>query len=144
MTLFLPVTLTAAGAAALLNFWLGVRISRIRVSNRILHGEGPNGELTTRMRAHLNFTEYAPITLILIALIELATGPTIWLWGLAAAFLLGRALHAVGMVARLWMRQAGMLLTFLPMLALAGYAIYLGAQAPKQPPTTVFKIRPVG
>lgn len=141
--IILPVTLTAAGAAALLNFWLGARIVRMRISNKILYGEGAQGELTTRMRAHLNFTEYAPITLILIALLELATGPTIWLWGLAAAFLLGRALHAIGMVGPIWARQAGMLLTFLPMLGLAGYAIYTGAQAPKEPPTTVFKVRHV-
>lgn len=139
--IFLPVTLSAAGAAALLNFWLGARIIRIRLSNKILHGEGAQGELTTRMRAHLNFTEYAPLTLILIALIELASGSSIYLWGLAAAFLLGRALHAVGMVGPIWARQAGMLLTFVPMLLLASYAIYLGAQ-PQPAPTTVFKIGP--
>ncbi len=139
--IILPVTLTAAGAAALINFWLGARIVRIRVSQKILHGEGPGGELATRMRAHLNFTEYAPLTLILVALIELATGSTIWLWGFTAAFLLGRVLHAIGMVGPIWARQAGMLLTYVPMLALAGYAIYLGAQAPAAP-TTVFKIAP--
>ena len=141
--IILPVTLTAAGAAALLNFWLGARIVKMRVAGKIVLGEGPRGELTTRMRSHLNFTEYAPLTLILVALIELATGSTIWLWGLTAAFLLGRVLHAIGMVGPMWARQAGMLLTFLPMLALAGYAIYLGAQAPKAPPTTVFKVRQV-
>ncbi|MDG2533674.1 MAPEG family protein [Sphingomonas sp. HITSZ_GF] len=141
--IFLPVTLSAAGAAALLNFWLGARIIRIRLSNKILHGEGAQGELTTRMRAHLNFTEYAPLTLILIALIELATGSSIYLWGLAAAFLLGRALHAIGMVGPIWARQAGMLLTFVPMLLLASYAIYLGAQ-PQPAPTAVFKIGPKG
>jgi uncharacterized membrane protein YecN with MAPEG domain len=141
--ILLPVTLSAAGAAALLNFWLGFRIIRMRLAGKILHGEGPNGELGPRMRAHLNFTEYAPLTLILVALIELASGPTIWLWGLTAAFLLGRVLHAIGMVRPIWARQAGMLLTLAPMLALAGYAIYLAAQAPHAPATTIFKVRPV-
>ena len=140
----LPVTLSAAGAAALLNFWLGARIVRIRLSDKILHGEGPEGKLATRMRAHLNFTEYTPLTLILVALIELATGSTIWLWGAIAAFLLGRVLHAIGMVGPIWARQAGMLLTFAPMLLLAGAAIYLGAQAPDAAPVTVFKVRHVG
>ena len=141
--IILPVTLTAAGAAALLNFWLGARIVRIRVSRKILHGEGPDGVLATRMRAHLNFTEYAPLTLILIGVIELASGTSVWLWGLAAAFLLGRALHAVGMVGPIWARQAGMLLTYVPMLALASWAIYLGMQPPQTAaPTAIFKIGP--
>jgi uncharacterized protein len=139
--IILPVTLSAAGAAALLNFWLGARIVRLRLSNKILHGEGAQGQLTTRMRSHLNFTEYAPLTLILIALIELATGSTLLLWGFAAAFLLGRVLHAIGMVGPIWARQAGMLLTFVPMLCLAGYCIYISAQSPRTP-ATVFKIAP--
>lgn len=123
---FLPVALVTAGAAALLNFWLGLRVSRLRMSEKILVGDGGNVRLIARMRAQLNFAEYAPLVLILIALIELARGTQTWLWGVAAAFIVGRILHAFGMDGWLPGRTIGIALTMLTMLGLAGYAVFLG------------------
>ena len=140
--LILPVALTTAGAAAVINFWLGLRISRMRLSEKISVGDGGNARLLARMRAQLNFAEYVPIVLVLLALVELAAGTSLWLWAVAALFLLGRLLHAFGMDGWLAGRRLGILLTLLIMLGLAAYAIYLGAQAPKTPPATVFKIAP--
>jgi uncharacterized membrane protein YecN with MAPEG domain len=123
---FLPVALVTAGAAALLNFWLGLRISRLRISEKILVGDGGNPRLVARMRAQLNFVEYAPLVLILIALIELAGGTQMWLWGVALTFIVGRILHAFGMDGWLPGRTIGIALTMLTMLGLAGYAVFLG------------------
>ena len=123
---FLPVALVTAGAAALLNFWLGLRIGRLRISEKIMVGDGGNPRLVARMRAQLNFAEYAPVVLILIALIELARGTQAWLWGLAAAFIVGRVLHAFGMDGWRQGRMIGIAITLLTMLGLAGYAVYLG------------------
>jgi len=123
---FLPVALVTAGAAALLNFWLGLRVSRLRMSEKILVGDGGNVRLIARMRAQLNFAEYAPLVLILIALIELARGTQAWLWGVALAFIVGRVLHAFGMDGWLPGRTIGIALTMLTMLGLAGYAVFLG------------------
>jgi uncharacterized membrane protein YecN with MAPEG domain len=123
---FLPVALVTAGAAALLNFWLGLRISRLRISEKILVGDGGNPRLVARMRAQLNFVEYAPLVLILIALIELAGGTQMWLWGVALTFIVGRILHAFGMDGWLPGRSIGIALTMLTMLGLAGYAVFLG------------------
>lgn len=123
---FLPIALVTAGAAALLNFWLGLRVSRLRISEKIMVGDGGNARLLARMRAQLNFAEYAPLVLILIALVELASGTQAWLWGVALLFIVGRVLHAFGMDGWKPGRMIGIALTMLTMLGLAAYAVYLG------------------
>jgi uncharacterized membrane protein YecN with MAPEG domain len=123
---FLPIALVTAGAAALLNFWLGLRVSRLRMSEKIMVGDGGNPRLLARMRAQLNFAEYAPLVLILIALVELARGTQAWLWGVALLFIVGRVLHAFGMDGWKPGRMIGIALTMLTMLGLAAYAVYLG------------------
>jgi uncharacterized protein len=123
---FLPVALVTAGASALLNFWLGLRVSRLRISEKILVGDGGNLRLIARMRAQLNFAEYAPLVLILIALIELARGTQTWLWGVALVFIVGRVLHAFGMDGWRLGRMIGIAATMLVMLGLAAYAVFLG------------------
>jgi hypothetical protein len=121
----LPITLTIAGAAALLNLWLSVRVSLLRRRHGVSIGDGGNEAVATRMRAHANFTEYAPLFLILLGLVELARGPHPWLWAIAILFVLGRLLHAFGMdrPAPNALRIGGMLATYLPLLLLAGYAL---------------------
>lgn len=138
--LILPVTLCTAGAAAVVNFWLALRISQIRLSGKIFVGDGGDDRLVRRMRAQLNFAEYVPLTLILLALVELATGSSVWLWGVGAAIILGRLLHAFGMDGWGLGRRIGIALTLLSMLGLAAYGIYVAQYPPV--PTTVFKIGP--
>jgi uncharacterized membrane protein YecN with MAPEG domain len=123
---FLPVALITAGAAALLNFWLGLRVSRLRISEKIMVGDGGNPRLVARMRAQLNFAEYTPLVLIMIALIELARGTQTWLWGVALVYIVGRILHAFGMDGWGPGRMIGIATTMLTMLGLAAYAVFLG------------------
>jgi len=80
------------------------------------------------MRAQLNFAEYTPVVLLLIALIEFGAGSQFWLWIVAAIFLVGRLLHPIGMDGWRPGRQIGILSTMLTMLGLAAYAIWLAAQ----------------
>jgi uncharacterized protein len=125
--MILPITLTIAGAAALLNIWLGIRVSQLRRHFKVSVGDGGQAPLTTRIRAHANFVEYAPFFLILLALVELAIGSEAWLWGVAILFILGRLLHPFGMErpGGNALRVIGMLATWLPLLGLAIYAISL-------------------
>jgi uncharacterized protein len=123
----LPVALAAAGAAAILNIWLGVRIGRTRVAEKVLIGDGGNQKLIARMRAHLNFAEYTPIVLILIALVELATGTTTWLWAVAALYIVGRILHPFGMDGWMPGRTIGVAITLLTLLGLGVYAALIPA-----------------
>jgi hypothetical protein len=118
-------TLTVAGAAALLNLWLSIRVSLLRRRHRVSIGDGGNEAVATRMRAHANFTEYAPSFLILLGLVELARGSQTWLWAVAILFVLGRLAHAFGMdrPAPNALRIGGMMATYVPLLVLAGYAL---------------------
>lgn len=126
--MLLPVALTTTGAAAVINLWLGVRVSRTRMVEKVSIGDGGNPRLIARMRAQLNFAEYTPIVLILIALIEFGAGSQLWLWVASALYLLGRLLHPIGMDGWMLGRHIGIGITLLVMLALGIYAIYLASQ----------------
>lgn len=138
--MLLPITLTLAAASALLNFWLATRCSRIRVDEKVLHGDGGNPLLMKRIRAHANFIEYTPITLILFALVELALGVSLWLWIAALLFILARVAHAFGMESEKPNagRMVGILLTWVVMLGMAVtalYAAYNGTRTLAAPPS---------
>jgi hypothetical protein len=75
------------------------------------------------MRAHANYTETVPITLIAMAAAE-ATGLTAtWIWVGGFSLLVGRLMHAAILVTKGWghPRAAGMIMTFLPM---GGFGIW--------------------
>ena len=123
--MILPITLTLAGAAAILNIWLAARVSRLRALHKVSIGDGGNEALVRRMRAHANYGENMPLVLILIGLIELAGGDARILWGAGIVFILARILHAFGMdrpnPSRL--RMIGMLGNTLVLIGLAGWAL---------------------
>ncbi|MXO60100.1 MAPEG family protein [Altererythrobacter salegens] len=127
--ILLPTTLSAAAAAALLNFWLSTRVAKVRRANQIAHGDGGNALLGRRMRAHMNFVEYTPFVLILCAAIELAGRGGMILKAVMAIYMLARVAHAIGMdddnVPKT--RVIGIAITFLTMLGLAIYAVLIAA-----------------
>jgi uncharacterized membrane protein YecN with MAPEG domain len=127
--MILPITLTIAGAAALLNVWLARRVGQMRMTHRISIGDGGNEALIARMRAQANFIEYTPFVLILIGLIELAEGSKLWLWIVGVVYILARIAHGFGMDRPrgdpLKLRTAGTVVTALILLGLALYAIAL-------------------
>lgn len=95
--MFLPITLTTAAACGLLNIWLGARIGKVRIAEKVYVGDGGNESVLRRMRAQANFIEYAPIVLILIAALELGVGSKSWLWVASALFVVARVCHMFGM-----------------------------------------------
>ena len=127
--MILPITLTIAGAAALLNIWLARRVGQMRLTHKVSIGDGGNEALIARMRAQANFIEYTPIVLILIGLIELAEGSRLWLWIVGVAYILARIAHAFGMDRPrpdpLRLRMIGIIVTALILFGLAVYAIVL-------------------
>ncbi len=123
--MILPITLTAAGAAALINLWLAIRVGQVRTKEKVMIGDGGNENVIRRMRAHANFTEFTPFVLILIGAIELATGTSTWLWAVSSLYLVGRLLHAFGMDGFMPGRMIGTLITMASLLGLGGYAIYV-------------------
>ena len=125
--MIMPITLTIAGAAALLHVWLSVRVSQLRLRHKVSIGDQGNAAVTMRMRTHGNFAENVPIFLILLFLIEHAVGSPFWLWMVAIAFILARLLHVFGMERRgpNPLRVIGISVSWLVILGLAGVAIFL-------------------
>ncbi len=131
----LPITLTIAGAAALMNVWLGLRVSLLRRRLKVSVGDGGQAAIATRMRAHANYIEYTPFFLILLALVELAAGSETSLWFVAIIYIVARIAHAFGMDregANL-LRVAGISITWLCLLGLAAYAIVLSYRGRSEP-----------
>ena len=134
--MILTVTLTSAAAAAVINLWLSMRIGRLRMAHKISIGDDAGGPLTARMRAQLNFVENTAFVLILLALVELGLGSSMWLWGVGALYLVGRILHALGMDGMMWGRMAGTIITMLTLLGLAIGALAIVYLTPTNITTT--------
>lgn len=117
--IILPISLTIAAGAALLNLWLSIRVGRVRTKEKVFVGDGGNELVTRRMRAHSNFVENTAFVLILLALVELGLGSSMGLWGVGALYLVGRILHAIGMDGMMWGRMVGTIITMLTQLGLA-------------------------
>jgi hypothetical protein len=123
MSIALPITLVAAGGAAIINFWLAMRTGNVRRAAKVSIGDGGDPALIARMRAQANFIEYTPIVLILIGSIELTQGTSTWLWAVAALYLFGRIGHGLGMDGWTPGRFAGTLISLFTMLGLGIYAL---------------------
>jgi uncharacterized protein len=124
--LSLPITLTMAAGAALVNIWLMVRCGQARTKGKVSIGDGGDEFLIRRMRAHSNFVESTPFFLILLAALEATQGSPGWLWYVGIAFIFGRLAHGLGMDGGTFEkgRMVGTLITFLTLLGLAGYALW--------------------
>jgi uncharacterized membrane protein YecN with MAPEG domain len=138
MQITLPITLTIAAAAALINLWLGTRVSQLRFRHKVSMGDAGNPQVAARMRAHANFVEYTPFFLILLALVELSQGSKMWLWGVAIVFILGRLAHPFGMDRKApnALRVIGILLTWAVLLGLAVYALAIPYLEPARTPAS--------
>ena len=85
--------------AALLAFfyvYLSARTIGVRRKAKISIGDGGDDEMLRAMRMHANFAEYAPITLILLAFVDLQGGPIWLLHSLGVLFVIARLSHAYG------------------------------------------------
>jgi uncharacterized membrane protein YecN with MAPEG domain len=92
----LQITAFYAALLALLFVFLSVRVITERRERRVEFGAGDSGELMRAMRVHANFAEYAPFTLLLMALAESLAAPNILVHASGLALLVGRVMHAYG------------------------------------------------
>jgi uncharacterized protein len=125
--MILPITLVAAGLSAIIALWLSFRVGQVRMREKVSVGDGGNDALIRRMRAHANYVENTPFVLILIAVIEISSGPGApsWLFWVMIVYMLGRVAHALGMDGGALEkgRMVGTLITMVTLLGLGGYAI---------------------
>ncbi len=120
----IPITITPfyAALAALLLVLLSVRVIRLRRSQKVAIGDGENPLLRRAMRVQANFTEYAPLTFLLIAFAELQGVQAFTIHLLGGFLILGRVLHAFGVAQeteKFRFRVFGMAMTFFVLIASA-------------------------
>lgn len=122
------ITLATAGLLGLVYFWLSWRVVQVRQSARVSIGDGGDGLLLQRIRAHANFAEYVPFCLILIGAIELSSlKPPVALPVVGAVLVVVRVAHALGMArdgANVF-RIVGAAGTWLVMVGLSLWALVL-------------------
>lgn len=118
----LSITLVFVAILTLLQIPMTIAVGLKRLKTDIHFMDGGNEDLMWRMRAHGNFTETVPITLIAMAGAELLGTPASIMWVLGALLIAGRILH-YGTVRRYgWAngRAGGMAMT---MAAMGGSAL---------------------
>lgn len=98
MSLTLPIiSALFASLFMLLGVFLTFRAIQGRVQYEVVNGDGGIDDLGCRIRAHGNFTEQAPMAVILITFTELVGAPSLLVIGLGAALLITRILSAIGL-----------------------------------------------
>ncbi len=126
----LPITAVTSALTALLLLFLAVLTVKNRFRLQAAFGDAEDAGLIAASRSHGNLAEHAPIVLIMLGLLEYAEFNSTVLMGVAAAFVLGRVAHAIGLhqpsepgKAPL-ARQIGVILTWLVILVLAGLLLF--------------------
>lgn len=98
MTFEFPVmTAIAAALLLILQLSLMLTVGRSRFSNRQGIGDGGDERLALLIRRHGNLAENAPMFLLVLALLEIIGGDVRIVGTLAAAFVVVRVFHAIGL-----------------------------------------------
>jgi uncharacterized protein len=125
----MPPVITALYGAlnAILNVVLAERVSRMRGRHKTSLGTGDAPELLVAIRAHANNAEFVPFAILMILLAELCGGDPVVLHVMGGGLLVGRVLHPVGLGRKSpnVFRATGVGLTWLAIVAGAGYVLYL-------------------
>ena len=113
MKIIAPITAATAIVLVPIFVRLAFGVIKLRHLHKVSLGSGGHADLEAAIRAHGNFAEYVPFSLLLILSAEI-NGSPMWLVGLVAVMLVvGRFIHAVAIPAgNLVGRTRGMKLTF--------------------------------
>ena len=111
----MAITAFYAALLGLFFVFLSFRVIGWRRLKSVELGHGEDSELLRRMRAHANFAEYVPFTLLLMAIAESMTAPRPLIHVVGLILIAGRLMHAYGLSQTphiLRLRVGGMILTF--------------------------------
>ena len=123
----MEITLLYASLLTILTIFLAIKVGMNRVETNIMTGEGESSMLLQSVRAHGNLIEYAPLALILLALLEMQNVSDLTLHLCGSLFFLARILHAYGVTISREStpyRLVGALGTWLIMLIMSLVGIY--------------------
>jgi uncharacterized protein len=115
------LSLLFAGLCALIQTALTALVIIRRAQTGIHLLDGGDERLIKPIRAHANFVETVPLALLMLVLLEVNSLAAHWLWAFGLTLLVGRLLHAFGLLARdaAWARLVGMVMT-LAVISLEG------------------------
>lgn len=127
--MILPITAIFIAIFALLQVPFTLAVGMYRMRTKISFLDGEDRTLMRRMRAHGNFVETTPMTLLAMAAAELSGAPDTLLIVGASLFLAGRLAHYFTIVKQGAGpgRVAGMLSTFFTLILFAGYTLAAAA-----------------
>ncbi|MEW6991113.1 MAPEG family protein [Colwelliaceae bacterium 6441] len=106
----------------LLYIVLAFRIIKLRYHFKTGIGDGGHEALAQAIRVHGNFSEYTPITFLLLACAEINGSSIVLLHILGAAFFIGRISHSIGITLSIGptkFRFIGMMSSFIAIVILA-------------------------
>lgn len=117
----------SASLLGLVFMGLSYRVVNLRRTEKIGIGSGGNETMRLAVRAHANFTEYVPITLILLFLLMRSANDAKAAAVLAVLLVIARSLHAYGLsgsagysIGRFW----GTLITWIVLLVTSLLNLY--------------------
>ena len=123
----MEITLLYTSLLTILAIFLAIKVGMNRVETKTMTGEGESSKLLQSIRAHGNLVEYAPLALILLALLEMQNVSESMLHLFGALFFLVRISHAYGVTISREStpyRLVGALGTWLIMLIMSLLGIY--------------------
>ncbi len=87
---------TYTALLAILFVFLSYKVGQARKKEKVLVGTGGSSIVERAMRVQANFAEYTPITLLLLAFLEMKETNIYFIHFLCLSFSIGRAIHAYG------------------------------------------------
>ena len=99
----------------LLGFFLAIRVIAVRRSKQIGLGDGGDRDLNRRIRAHGNFSEFAPLLMVILVLLPLLGAKPLEVHCVGIPAIIGRLMHAFALSSSggsSFGRVGGMVLTF--------------------------------
>jgi len=124
----MEITLLYTSLITILAIFLAFKVGITRGKTNTLLGEGDSSELLQSIRSHGNLMESAPITLILLLLLEMQSVADWKLHLIGSLFFLFRILHAYGIsISResTPYRVIGALGSWMLMLGMSIYGVYV-------------------
>ena len=92
----MDITLLYPSLLTILAIFLAIKVGMNRVETKTMTGEGESSKLLQSIRAHGNLIEYAPLALILLAMLEMQNLSDSMLHLCGSLFFLARISHAYG------------------------------------------------
>ena len=93
----MALTPVFAALLALILLFLSLSVIKLRISKKVSLGDGGDPDLQVAIRTHANFTEYVPMSLLLLWFVEAFTYSSNFTFILGCILVVARLAHIIGM-----------------------------------------------